>query len=146
MMSFEYITKNWRMTVDEIAKIIEKYDELVQRALVAVDPGGGFYCSVDSADLPRLSIDGKNAALSWRKYESDYYGGGYNETEIAEFPAVLLAMSETDFKIFQTQIKSQIKQREENVRKAQEAVARDRFEANERATWARLRDKYGERA
>jgi hypothetical protein len=116
---------------------------LIDRAIEAVQPEGGHYASVDHDDLPRLSIDGDNAVLTWREYESDYYGGGYQNNEIAPFPAFLLSLGEAEFKAVMSKTKREIAEREAKVRAAQDAVSRDRQEAHERAVLAALQRKYG---
>lgn len=129
------------MTKD-VVKIIASYDALVDRAIAACAPGCGHYSSVSHDDHPRLSVDGDTATLTWREYESDYYGGGYCTDESAQFPAALLSLGDDEFRATQAAVRAEISERERRVRAAQKAVARDRAEAHERAVYAALKAKY----
>jgi len=131
------------MTKDEAALIIEAYDSLIDRA---IDVTGitGFYASVDSDDMPRLSFLGDAAVLTWREYESDYYGAGRITSESTQFPLALLLLSEKEFEVFKSKNEREAKERDAKVRAAQLAVQREREEAHDRAEWARLRRKFGD--
>ena len=129
--------------MSKVADIIAAYDALIDRALEATQPGCGHYASVDHDDHPRLSLDGDDAVLTWREYESDYYGGGYCIDETAKFPAELLELDEKEFAAVQAKTKAEISKREHRVRIANERIAREQAEAHERAVWAALRAKYG---
>ena len=124
-------------------EIIAAYDALIDRAVDAVAPNGGFYASVQREDKPRLSIVGAEAVLEWGEYESDYYGGGYTASAEARFPADLLFLSDADFAAFQKKVATEIKEREQKVLAAQVAVDLQRKEAFDRAEFARLSAKYG---
>jgi hypothetical protein len=128
----------------EAAELIEKYDALVERAIeVAGLPGNGSFVETD--DRPRLSIDvdAQTATLTWRGYESDYYGSGSTTDERTTFSAFPLFMPDDVFEKWRDKTIQEAEERDARVRKAQLAVERDRREAHDRAEWARLRAKYG---
>ena len=134
------------MTQLEAEQLIDDYEALVDRAIQICGAGCGYYASVDYDDWPRLRIEpkpsGDEGVLIWREYESDYYGGGHCEDETARFPAELLFLSDEDFEKWKTTTAKEIIERDERVRAAQEAVARDRQIAQERAMLAMLKRKY----
>lgn len=130
------------MTKQKAIQIIEAYDALIEAALYVVSTGP-FYASVDDGDRPRIAIDGDDVVLSWREYESDYYGGGYTTDADTRFPADVLFMGREDLDAWRAKIKREEQEKAERLRAAQQAVAKDRAEAHDRAEWARLRNKYG---
>jgi hypothetical protein len=139
------------MAREDVERIITDYGFLIDRALaVKAVPGVGPAACVDARDLPSLSLRGEDpggvAVLSWRRVETDYYGGGHCETEATTFPAHLLWLSGEDFNRFVEQARHDHADRDARVAAALATVERDRREAHDRAEWARLRAKYGDGA
>jgi len=129
-------------TKDDVLRIIDAYDVLVFRAIdIAGKPPVN--ASVNDDSLPRLSIEDDNMVLTWKEYESDYYGSGYCTDEDARFPLRYLSMTDEQLDALRKQIRQEEREREAKVRTAEAAVARDRAEAHDRAEWARLRQKFG---
>lgn len=143
--SSDFDSENSGSSPDAAAKIVADYDALVERA-IEITNDIPFYASVDYNDRPRLSFDGDDAVLNWREYESDYYGGGSTIDESTRFPAYILFMSDDELSKLRAKTKKDVAEQERRVKAAQEAVARDRAELNDRADFARLQKKYGVKA
>ena len=129
------------MTKDEAIKIVDDYNRLLGRALEITD-NTPFYSSVDGDDNASLSFDGDDVVLSWKEYQSDYYGGGYLDDETFKFPIDILLMDDKDFTALCKKVVAEEEERNARLRAAQAAVERDRREAHERAVYAQLKAKF----
>lgn len=129
--------------LSDARKIVEAYEELVDRALGIVSDVP-FYASVDDDDHGvALTFDGDKAVLSWTSYDSDYYGGGSLNDDSSAFPAEVLFMPDKELSALRARVKEEEQERQRKVAAAEEAVRRQRAEARDRSEYARLCKKYG---
>jgi hypothetical protein len=128
--------------LEHAKEIVAAYETLLERALEVVSDVP-FYSCVDDDKNAALTFDGEEAVLSWSSYESDYYGGGSISHDEARFPANALFLSDTELAALRKKVKKEEAEKNNRLRRAQEAVARDRAEAWDRAEFARLTAKYG---
>ena len=130
------------MTIDEAKQTVEAYEHLLSRALEIVSDEPFYHC-VDDYKNAALSFDGDEAVLSWCSYESDYYGGGSISHDEGRFPAIALLMKDEQLSALRKKIKQEDAEKRRKLRRAEEAVRKEREEAKDRFEYARLSAKYG---
>lgn len=127
-----------------VSAIIDAYDALVRRAVevtnLPLPENESRRCSL--SDMPRLRLDPHRAILTWREYESDYYGGGCCVDATAEIKLHLLTMSDEEFAKHKLAVELHATENAKRLRKARDAVKRAQNEAQDRAEYARLKAKY----
>lgn len=129
------------MTREEAESVIEEYSALVEKAVGILNGKGPPWGYVSNSEWARLSFDGEDAVVSHPE-TSSYYDSCSIDTDTERFPAALLFMSDEDLMAWkkEAQAKYDAEQRE---RKAVELRQR---EAQERAAYELLRQKYGDRS
>lgn len=130
------------MDKNQAVAIIAAYDALVLRAIDIASNAPVNAC-VEQDDMPALCIDGNEAVLSWTEYDPDVWGERERlTTEEARFPVALLFLSETDLKAMQERAATEEAERKRAAEEINERLYREREERSERATLARLKNKY----
>ncbi len=129
-------------TVEDAQKLIEAYWDLVERALDVVSDVPFKADNGLDSEHAYLDFDGDNALVVWAEYESDYYGGGSVNYREERFPASALLISDANLATLRANVKREEVEKAAKLHAAQEAVARDRQEAHDRAEWERLKLKF----
>ncbi len=127
-------------TKTEAVAIIDAYNRLREWVLeIASDVP--YSVSFDD-DKPNIEIKGDEVVITWKRYESDYYGSGGREEERATIPVGTLSLNPEQLRALRAKVKQEEAERQKKVRAAEAAVARDRAEQRDRAEYARLTAKY----
>lgn len=129
------------MDAAEISKVINDYDGLVERA-VTIANGHPFFKYIDAGDVNDLMIDDDRLVITWKEYESDYYGGGNLSEDTYAIPLSLVSLSDAEITEMQTKAGREADERAAKVRAAEQAVARERQEIQERHMLTLLKAKY----
>lgn len=128
------------MTLQEAKDIVLAYEELLAQALRTMYMPNGQGVEEDRAIL---FFSDDQPKLKWVEYESGYYGDGHLSDQEADVDANLLLLPADDLEAVIASAAKEDTERREKLRRAQEAVQRDRAEAQERALFAHLKQKYG---
>lgn len=125
------------MDQKEAGKVIERYSQLVSRALEVVDQAP-YWAYVDEPDYARLTIDGETATLIWPHDEMEYDMSTIT-CEHKCFEARLLFISDEELRAWKEE---QLRlYREQQEQRNREAVAQR--EAAERAMYENLKKRFG---
>jgi hypothetical protein len=122
-------------------EVVKAYEELLARALEIVGDVPFYHC-VDDDKNAALTFDGDEAVLSWCSYESDYYGGGSISHDEGRFPVSALMLTDTELSALRKKVKEEEAEKQNRLRRAQEAVRKEREEERDRTEYARLSAKF----
>jgi hypothetical protein len=126
-------------------EIVAAYEKLLARAVEIVSDVPFYHC-IDDDESITLTFDGDEAVLSWSSYESDYYGGGSISHDEGRFPASALMLTDDELMELRKKVKKEEAEEERRLRRAQEAVRKEREEEADRIEYARLAAKFGGRS
>src|SRR5271157_4588644 len=109
------------MTLEEAKRIIASYEALLKHALFILS-APPWYSSV--GDYPSLSFSDELFTVTWREYESDYYGGGHMETIQVDIDADVMITSHDKIAADHANAKKEAIQQNKRLRAAEAAGER----------------------
>lgn len=124
--------------------IIETYEELLERAILIVS-APQFSMILDQERFARLEVSGEKATIRWPELADGYYNSSSIEEQKIDFSSSLLLMSMDEIKIW---LDTEKKKYDDDMKVRRLAVAMQSAaekEAFDKATYERLKKKYGEK-
>lgn len=129
----------------KLTEFIKRYDELVERAIEIAEVSRLGTPDDQNAYLSLVALDANTVKLVWNAVEQGYYGdGGSLICECSSaFSVHLLFLPDDEFDAWATSTKEARAAKEKAEREQRDAQAEKARVANELATFARLKAKYG---